>query len=114
MVATTEELEGLFRPNDSLNATLRRAAHADGHGVLGTMVLMSKVRRLSSEGRQELEKELAKKVQEDVAAGTLTLPVSATIAGGVLVSGWQDLFQWFMDNLPAILEMIMMIIALFG
>jgi hypothetical protein len=36
------------------------------------------------------------------------------VVGGVLVGNWQDLFQWFLDNLPAILEAIMSIIAMFS
>jgi len=109
-----EEVEGIFRPNDSLESVLRRAVRADGAGILETMFLMSKVRRLSDEGRKALELELGGKVAAAVAAGTLTLPVSATIVGGQVVGAWQDLFQWFLDNLPAILEAIMSIIALFG
>lgn len=114
MVATTEELEGLFRPNESLEDTLRQALRADGCGIFERWAISGKVRRMTPKQRAELERQLTAKVESDVQAGKLTLPVSASIVGGILVTGWRDLLDWFMANLPAILEMIMTIIALFG
>lgn len=107
-------VEGLFRPNDSLEDTLRQALKADGCGILERWAISGKVRRMTSTQRAELERQLTSKVEADVQAGKLALPLSVSIVGGILVSGWQDLLDWFMANLPAILEMIMTIIAMFG
>lgn len=109
-----EELEGIFRKNDSLDDTLREAMRADGCGLFERLVVSMRVRRLSADGRKALEAELANMLEADVAAGKLTLPVGAAVVGGVLVGSWQDLFAWFLENLPAILEAIMMIISLFA
>jgi hypothetical protein len=109
-----EKVEGIFRPNDSLDDTLRDAMRADGCGLFERLIVSMRVRRLSDEGRAALEKELGKMVSASVEAGTLKLPPKAAVVGGVLVGNWQDLFQWFLDNLPAILEAIMSIIAMFS
>lgn len=106
--------EGIFRPNDSLLTTLGEAMREDGCGFFERQLAKSKVRRMTTNQRAELERRLTAKVQSSVEAGELKLPVSASIVGGVLVSSWQDLFKWFVENLPAILEMIATIMALFA
>lgn len=106
--------EALFRPNDSLLSTLGEAMREDGCGFFEIMIAKSRVRRMSANQRQELERRLTDKVQAAVSSGELKLPVSANVVGGVLVSSWKDLFVWFVENLPAILEMIATIMALFA
>jgi hypothetical protein len=106
--------EAIFRPNDSLLSTLGEAMREDGCGFFEIMIAKSRVRRMSANQRQELERRLTDKVQAAVSAGELKLPVSANVVGGVLVSSWKDLFAWFVENLPAILEMIATIMALFA
>ena len=104
------DVEGRFRPNDSLDSTLRSAMAAEGCGLFERLIVSLRVRRLSSDGRAELERQLTEKLLKDVPQ----LPAGAEVVGGILVGGWQDFFQWFIDNLPAILEMILSIIAMFG
>ena len=113
MVSVTENVEGLFRPNGTLERTVFNACREDGFGFFQSWGASARVRRMKPEARQELEKQLGVMVLESVDAGTLQLPRGAEIVGGIVVSGWQDLFTWFMENLPAILEMIATIIALF-
>ena len=107
------EAEGIFRKNSSLESVLRETMRKDGVGIFERMIVNMEVRRMTDVQRGMLEKELGKSVTAAVEAGTLKLPVGAQLVGGVLVSGWTDLFDWFLENLPAILDMIMMIIALF-
>ena len=107
------EAEGIFRKNSSLESVLRETMRKDGVGIFERVIVNMEVRRMTDVQRGMLEKELGKSVAAAVEAGTLKLPVGAQLVGGVLVSGWTDLFDWFLENLPAILDMIMMIIALF-
>lgn len=113
MSETTLVVEGLFRPNDSLVRTVLDVMKDRGHGPFERFFMSLKLRALSTDERKELEQQLTKKLVADVEAGLVKLPVGASVVAGVLVGGWQDLFQWFLDNWPAILEMIMAIISLF-
>ena len=108
-----EVVEGIFRPNDSLTNMILAAMREQGHG-LGERLLMSlRLRVLSRDKRLELERAIAAKLAQDVEGGLVSLPVGSAIEGGVYVGDWRDLFEWFMENWPAILEMILAIIALF-
>lgn len=109
-----EQLAGFFRPNDSLVTTLMDAARANGVGLFDRLSMRIRLSRMSPAARQELELRLGAKLQGDVDAGLVRLKASDRFEGGVLVTSWRDLFEWFMTNLPAILEMISTIIALFA
>lgn len=107
-------VEGIFKPNDTLVATLMSAMDAEGCNFFEKLSARLRVRRMSAGQRAELERRVTEKLLADADEGLVSLPVSATFESGVLVGAWQDLFKWFVDNLPAILEMIATIMALFA
>lgn len=106
-------VEGLFRPNDSLVTTVLGVMKEKGHGPFERFWMSLKLRGLSKEDRKKLETDVTGLLVEQVEAGLVKLPVSASVVGGVLVGSWQDLFDWFIQNWPKILEMILAIISLF-
>jgi len=104
------EVEGLFRPNDTLINVISHTMREYGHGWFERFIMRLKLRSMSRKQRRQLEQEVTGLL---VASGH-TLPVNATVGSdGILVGDWQDLLDWFMENWPAILEMILTILAIF-
>ena len=103
-------LEGLFRPNDTLIDVISQTMREHGHGWFERFIMRLKLRSMSREQRRQLEQDVTGLL---VTSG-YTLPVNASVGSdGILVGDWQDLLDWFMANWPAILEMILTILAIF-
>ena len=110
----TDKVERIFRPNNSLTNMILAAMREQGHGLGERLVMSLRLRVMSQDKRLELEQAISAKLFQDVESGLVSLPVTSAIEGGVYVGDWRDLFEWFMANWPAILEMILAIIALFA
>ena len=106
-------VEALFRPNNTLVQTVLQGMREQGHRLGERFYMSVRLRMLSPAKKQELELKVTERLLQDVNAGLVTLPVSASVVEGVLVGDWRDLFQWFFDNWESILEIIMFIISLF-
>lgn len=106
----TSVLEGKFESNNSLDSVIHHAARRNWRttGLLKRLKIYRALR--DPDLRYELELALTETAAE---AGAIP-PEARDQTTGVYVGDWQDLFQWFLDNWPAILEMIMQIISLFN
>lgn len=98
-----------FKENRTLETCLRRAMWKQRVGLMHTIIFMVRFNRASQDVRQEVEKELTRLA---VLAGAIP-PTGPQIVDGIYVGSWLDLFEWFLENLPAILEAIMQILDLF-
>ena len=109
----SNSVEAVFRPNNSMVNVILGVMRERGHGLGERLLMALRLRVLPRNKRQELEKVVTGLLVAQVNAGLVTLPVSVSVSNGVVVGGWQDLFEWFLENWPAILEMILAIISLF-
>jgi len=102
-----------FKPNESLPEALIRAARDElkwwqWRRRRAVITALSQL-----DYRFVLEAELT-----DMALRAGAIPPSATfdVVGGtkIFVGAWTDLFDWIIENWPAIMEMILSIISLFA
>jgi hypothetical protein len=103
-----------FKANPSLDDAIRKVFWKERVGLLDRIKIRSALRK--PEMREEIEYSLSQRLYEAIVVGEVALAVSDDelfSSAGIYVGSWQDLLQWILDNWPAILEMIMQIIALF-
>jgi hypothetical protein len=103
-----------FEANPSLDDTLRKVFWKERVGLLDRIKIRSALR--TPEMREEIEYSLSQRLYEAIVVGDVAIPAAGEelfSSAGIYVGSWQDLLQWILDNWPAILEMIMQIIALF-
>lgn len=106
-----DTVETTFRPNNSLVNVILGVMRERGHGLGERLLMALRLRVLPQNKRQELEQAVTDLLVAHVNAGLVTLPVS--VSTGVVVGSWQDLFEWFLENWSAILDINLAIISLF-
>ena len=108
-----DTIEAIFRPNNSLVNVILGVMREQGHSLGERLLMALRLRVLPRNKRQELEQAVTDLLVAHVNAGLVTLPVSVSVSTGVVVGSWQDLFEWFLENWSAILDINLAIISLF-
>lgn len=106
-------VEALFVPNRTLVDTVLQVMREQGHGLGERLFMAFKLRLAPRHKLQELERSVTGLLMQHVEAGLVTLPASAKVEDGVLVTDWIELFEWFLEHWEEILEIILAIISLF-